>query len=827
MADKGKEQKEEKMPPKGGDGEKIIPIAIDDEMRASYLSYAMSVIVGRALPDVRDGLKPVHRRVLYAMRELGLEYGKPYKKSARIVGEILGKYHPHGDVAVYDTLVRMVQDFSLRYPLVDGQGNFGSVDGDSPAAMRYTEARMAAISDLMLTDIDKDTVDFGPNFDDTLTEPLVLPATLPNLLVNGSGGIAVGMATNIPPHNLREVAEGIDRAIDNPEISIKELMTVVKGPDFPTGGIIRGKQGIESAYLTGRGPVRIYSKTDIEEIKGGREAIIVTEIPYQVNKATLIEQIAQLVQSKKLEGISDIRDESDRRGMRIVIELKRDTNAQILLNQLYEHTQMQSSFGIILLALVNGRPQVLNLKQMIEYYIRHRKDVIIRRTQFDLAKAQARAHILEGLKKALANLDKVIETIKKSKDPQAAKSALIERFNFSAEQAQAILEMQLQRLTNLEREKIDQEYAELLKRIELLESILRSEKKVLDLIKQELKEAVEKFGDDRRTQILAREVTYEETDLIEEEDVVVTMSHAGYIKRLPVDTYRSQRRGGKGITGAQTREEDFIKHLFIASTHDMILLFTNRGRLFWLKVHEIPPAGRIAKGKPIVNIISLRDESVTSMIPLREFLEKDSLVMVTRKGTLKKTSMTAFSNPRKGGIIAITLEKGDELVEAEIATDKDEVVLATRKGKAIRFQAKQVRDMGRSAKGVRGIRLEGHDEVIGMEIAEPKATLLTVTDQGFGKRTRVDQYRTQGRGGKGIINIKANKKNGEVVSLKTVEDGDEIMVMTHKGIIVRTVVKDIRTVGRSAVGVRIIRLDPKNKVTSVAKIAKEAQEETP
>lgn len=815
------------MPPKGGDGEKIIPIAIDDEMRASYLSYAMSVIVGRALPDVRDGLKPVHRRVLYAMRELGLEYGKPYKKSARIVGEILGKYHPHGDVAVYDTLVRMVQDFSLRYPLVDGQGNFGSVDGDSPAAMRYTEARMAAISDLMLTDIDKDTVDFGPNFDDTLTEPLVLPATLPNLLVNGSGGIAVGMATNIPPHNLREVAEGIDRAIDNPEISIKELMTVVKGPDFPTGGIIRGKQGIESAYLTGRGPVRIYSKTDIEEIKGGREAIIVTEIPYQVNKATLIEQIAQLVQSKKLEGISDIRDESDRRGMRIVIELKRDTNAQILLNQLYEHTQMQSSFGIILLALVNGRPQVLNLKQMIEYYIRHRKDVIIRRTQFDLAKAQARAHILEGLKKALANLDKVIETIKKSKDPQAAKSALIERFNFSAEQAQAILEMQLQRLTNLEREKIDQEYAELLKRIELLESILRSEKKVLDLIKQELKEAVEKFGDDRRTQILAREVTYEETDLIEEEDVVVTMSHAGYIKRLPVDTYRSQRRGGKGITGAQTREEDFIKHLFIASTHDMILLFTNRGRLFWLKVHEIPPAGRIAKGKPIVNIISLRDESVTSMIPLREFLEKDSLVMVTRKGTLKKTSMTAFSNPRKGGIIAITLEKGDELVEAEIATDKDEVVLATRKGKAIRFQAKQVRDMGRSAKGVRGIRLEGHDEVIGMEIAEPKATLLTVTDQGFGKRTRVDQYRTQGRGGKGIINIKANKKNGEVVSLKTVEDGDEIMVMTHKGIIVRTVVKDIRTVGRSAVGVRIIRLDPKNKVTSVAKIAKEAQEETP
>ena len=815
MADKKREE------PKGT--ERVIPVGIDDEMKASYLSYAMSVIVGRALPDARDGLKPVHRRILFAMRELGLEHNKAYKKSARIVGECLGKYHPHGDMAVYDTLVRMVQDFSLRYPLVDGQGNFGSIDGDAPAAMRYTEARMASIADLVLADIDKETVDFAPNFDDTLQEPVVLPSILPNLLVNGSSGIAVGMATNIPPHNLGEVVDGITAAIDNPDISVKELAAFIKGPDFPTGGIIRGKKGIESSCLTGRGHLRVYAKTDIEEIKGGREAIIIGEIPYQVNKTTLIEQIAKLVQDKKIEGISDLRDESDKEGMRIVVELKRDANAQIVLNQLYEHTQMQTTFGVIMLALVNNRPHVLNLKQIIEEYIRHRKEVIVRRTTFDLNKAQARAHILEGLKKAIANLDRVIETIKKSKDPQSAKAALMEKFDFSAEQAQAILDLQLQRLTSLEREKIDQEYVELLKKIELYESILKSEKKVLEIIKQELKEAKEKYGGERRTQIVAKEIDLDIEDLIQEEDVVITVSHAGYIKRLPVDTYRSQRRGGKGVTGAQTREEDFIEHLFTASTHDYILFFTNKGRLYWLKVHEVPQASRTAKGKPIVNVLEIKDETVTSMIPVSEFSEETSLVMVTKWGALKKTPLEAFSNPRKGGLIAITLEKGDELVEAEIATKKDEIVLATRKGKAIRFTSTQVRDMGRSAKGVRGIRLEKHDEVIGMEIAEPKATLLTVTEGGFGKRTRLDQYRTQGRGGKGIINIKTTKKNGEVVRLTTVEDDDEIMVMTQNGMIVRVPVKDIRTVGRSAIGVRIMRLDPKDKVTSVAKV--EGEEE--
>jgi len=815
MADKKKEETKTT--------ERVIPVGIDDEMKASYLSYAMSVIVGRALPDARDGLKPVHRRILFAMRELGLEHTKAYKKSARIVGETLGKYHPHGDMAVYDTLVRMVQDFSLRYPLVDGQGNFGSIDGDAPAAMRYTEARMASIADLVLADIDKGTVDFAPNFDDTLQEPVVLPSILPNLLVNGSSGIAVGMATNIPPHNLGEVVDGITATIDNPDISVKELTAFIKGPDFPTGGIIRGKKGIESSYLTGRGHVRVYAKADIEEIKGGREAILVREIPYQVNKTTLIEQIAKLVQDKKVDGISDLRDESDREGMRIVIELKRDANAQIVLNQLYEHTQMQTTFGVIMLSLVNNRPHVLNLKQMVEEYIRHRKEVVLRRTTFDLNKAQARAHILEGLKKAIANLDRVIETIRKSKDPQSAKAALMEKFDFSPEQAQAILDLQLQRLTSLEREKIDQEYVELLKKIELYESILRSEKKVLEIIKQELKEAREKYGDARRTQIVAKEIDLDIEDLIQEEDVVITVSHAGYIKRLPVDTYRSQRRGGKGVTGAQTREEDFIEHLFTASTHDHILFFTNKGRLYWLKVHEVPQASRTAKGKPIVNVIETKDETVTSMIPVSEFSEETSLVMVTKLGTLKKTPLGAFSNPRKGGLIAITLEKGDELVEAEIATKKDEIVLATRKGKAIRFAATQVRDMGRSAKGVRGIRLE-KDEVIGMEIAEPKATLLTVTEGGFGKRTRLDQYRTQGRGGKGIINIKTTKKNGEVVRLTTVEDDDEIMVMTQNGMIVRIPVKDIRTVGRSSIGVRIMRLDPKDKVTSVAKIEAESEE---
>ena len=818
-----KEDKKEE-PIAGKTSEKIVPVAIDDEMKASYLSYAMSVIVGRALPDVRDGLKPVHRRILYAMRELGLEHNKAYKKSARIVGDTLGRYHPHGDVAVYDSLVRMAQDFSMRYPLIDGQGNFGSVDGDAPAAMRYTEARMASVTDLMLADIEKETVDFVPNFDDTMLEPSVLPATLPNLLVNGSSGIAVGMATNIPPHNLGEIVDGVVAVIDNPETSIKELMAFIKGPDFPTGGIIRGRKGIEGAYLHGRGLIRVYAKTQIEELKGGREAIIITEIPYQVNKSSMIEQMAELVRDKKLEGISDIRDESDRQGMRVVIELKRDQNAQVILNRLYEHTQMQATFGVIMLTLVDNRPRVLNLKQMIEEYIRHRRQVILRRTAFDLDKARRRAHILEGLKKALANLDRVIETIKKSKDPQTAKEALISRFDFSAEQAQAILEMQLQRLTNLERDKIDREYLELIKQIGVLESILKSEKKISDIIKQEAQAAKEKFGDPRRTQVMAREVELEEEDLISKEEVIVTISYAGYIKRLPADTYRSQRRGGKGVTGAQTKEEDFVQHLFAASTLDHILFFTDKGRLYWLKVHEIPQASRTAKGKPIINVLEVKDERVTSFIPVESFEEEISLVMVTGLGTLKKTRIDAFSHPRKGGIIAITLDKGDELIGAKLARAKDEVVLATRRGKAIRFRADQIRDMGRTAKGVRGIRLDKGDVVIGMEIAEPKASLLTITELGFGKRTQLDQYRTQGRGGKGIINIKTTQKNGLVVGLKAVEDEDELMVMTQKGMIVRCPVKDIRTTGRSAIGVHVIRLEPKDKVATIAKLEKEEEE---
>lgn len=806
--------------------EKIRQVYIEEEMQDSYINYAMSVIVGRALPDARDGLKPVHRRILYAMKELGVEHNKPYKKSARIVGDCMGKYHPHGDSAIYDTLVRMAQDFSLRYTLVEGQGNFGSVDGDAAASMRYTEARLDRISDWMLLDIDKNTVDFMPNFDGSLKEPTVLPACLPNLLVNGSSGIAVGMATNIPPHNLREIAEAVMFVIDNPGCEPKDLLKKVKGPDFPTGGIIRGTEGIKNAYTTGRGLLKIHAKAFIEEQKNGKEAIIIKELPYQVNKANLVESIADLVTEKKIDGITDLRDESDKDGMRVVIEVRRGANSKVILNQLYKHTQMQTTFGVIMLALVEGRPRVLNLKEALEEFIRHRKEIVIRRTKYDLEKAQDRAHILEGLKIALKELDKVIKIIRAAKDPQEAKADLMEKIGLSDRQAQAILEMQLQRLTHLERDKIEKEYLELIKKIEFLKSILESEKKVLEIIKEETKELSEKFGDDRRTEVLPETEELDIEDLIAEEDAIVTISHTGYIKRLPVSSYRKQRRGGKGVTGADMQEEDFVEHLFIASTHDYILFFTDKGMVLWLKVYEIPEGGRTSKGKAIINLLQLGSgEKISAFVSVREFKEGQFLVMCTKSGTIKKTSLNAYSNPRKGGIIGMGLEKDDELIGVELTSGNDELLLATKEGKAIRFKESQVREMGRAAKGVRGIRLGKKDACIAMEIVKPDQTVLTVTGQGFGKRTSFKEYRLQSRGGKGIINIKVTGKNGEAVGLKTVSDKDEIMLMTEKGMVVRSPIKDIRSTGRSTQGVRLMKLEANDKVSSLAKIVPEDEDE--
>ena len=803
--------------------EKIVPIFIEDEMKDSYINYAMSVIVGRALPDVRDGLKPVHRRILYAMRDLNLEHNKPYKKSARIVGETLGKYHPHGDTAVYDSLVRMVQDFSLRYPLVDGQGNFGSVDGDAAAAMRYTEARLEHITDWLLRDIEKNTVRFVPNFDNSLEEPSLLPATVPNLLVNGSSGIAVGMATNIPPHNLTEVSKGIEHLIDNPDCTIKELNKFITGPDFPTGGIICGKEGIKKAYETGRGRLLVHAKALVEELKNGRESIVITEIPYQVNKNNLISSMANLVQDRKIEGISNIRDESDKDGMRIVVELKRGQNSQIILNQLYKHTQMQTTFGVIMLALVDNRPRVLNLKEMLSYFVDHRKEIIIRRTRFDKEKAEARAHILEGLKIALKNLDKIINIIKKSKNPQEAKIELIKKFKLSDKQAQAILEMQLQRLTGLERDKIDNEYKELIKKIEYLSSILASEKKVLGIIKEELAELIKKFGDERRTQLMGEREELEMEDLIQEEDVVITISHSGYIKRLPVSAYRKQKRGGRGVSGAGMNEEDFVEDLFVASTHDNLLFFTNQGKAFIVKVYDIPQSGRTSKGKAIVNMLSISpEEQITSSIPVKKFEEGKFLMMATRMGRVKKTSLPAFANVRKNGIISISLSKGDSLIAAKLTSGKNEVFIATKEGKAVRFAEKDIRDMGRGAQGVRGINLGKNDSVIGMEVVkDKKATLLSVTEHGFSKRTEAQEYRLQSRGGKGIINIRVTEKNGPVVGLNLVSDSDEVMIITEKGMIVRCAVKDVRSTGRASQGVRVIKFEKGDKVASVARVAKD------
>jgi len=804
--------------------EKILPVYIEDEMKNSYISYAMSVIVGRALPDIRDGLKPVHRRILYAMQELSLDHSKSYKKSARIVGEVLGKYHPHGDVAVYDALVRMVQDFSLRYPLIDGQGNFGSVDGDAAAAMRYTEARLAAVSSSILSDIDKETVDFNPNFDNSLSEPVILPSTLPNLLVNGSSGIAVGMATNIPSHNLREVLEGIIHLIDNPDSDIKQLMHFIKGPDFPTGGIICGRQGIKDAFSTGRGKLTLRARATIEKQTRGKDHIIVSEIPYQVNKADLISSIADLVQERRVEGITDIRDESDKDGMRIVIELRRDIEPQIILNQLYKHTQLETTFGVIMLALANSRPRLLNLKQMMQHYIGHRKDIITRRTRFELNKAQRRAHILEGLKIALKFIDKIIKTIKTSKNTPEAKAALMKNFKLSDVQAQAILEMQLQRLTALERSKIDAEYLELIKRIELYKSILASEKKIEVIIKDELAQLKKKFGDERRTEIIGEAQEIEIEDLIAEEDMVITLSHNGYIKRLAVSSYRKQRRGGKGVTAMETREEDFVKHLFIASTKDHLLIFTNKGRVRWLKVYEIPIASRAAKGKAIVNLLQIgSDEIVSSVVAVKEFSDDKNLMLCTKNGLIKKTKLSAFGNPRRGGIMAITLDKDDNLIETSLTDGRQDVLIATREGKSIRFKETQVRDMGRQAKGVRAIGLSKKDQVIGVEVlpAEIKKMgmgLVTVTEGGFAKRTDFDEYRLQSRAGKGTINIKTTKKNGLVVGIKAVKDDDELMCVTQQGMTVRCSIKDVRSSGRNTQGVKFISLSKDDKVSSVAKV---------
>ncbi len=798
---------------------KVLPLDINVEMKHSYLDYAMSVIVGRALPDVRDGLKPVHRRILYAMHSLGLSPDKAHRKSAYIVGEVLAKYHPHGDTSVYDALVRLAQDFASRYPLVDGHGNFGSVDGDSAAAMRYTEARMAKISLEMLVDIDKDTVDFIPNYDAKNDEPTVLPARIPNLLINGSAGIAVGMATNIPPHNLAEVIDGVIMLINNPEADIKDLMTVIKGPDFPTGGTIMGREGIWNAFRTGRGSVKVRAKTVIEKTDSGRNCIIVNEIPYQVNKAKLIEKIAELVKDKKLDGISDLRDESDRRGMRIMIELKRDANPQVLLNQLYKHTQMQDSFGVNMLALVEGQPQVLNLKQFLFYYLEHQKDIIVRRTRFDLKKAEDRAHIVEGLRIAVDNLDEVIRIIRASRTTDLAKKALCERFALSEKQSEAIVEMRLRQLTGLELEKLEQEYNELMARIAYLRGILASEKKVLEIIAKELLAIRKKFADPRRSVISDEEVTFGTEDLIPEEDAVITITNQGYIKRIPLDTYRSQRRGGRGVMAMGTKTEDFVRHLFVTTTHHYILFFTNQGKVFRLKVHEIPEAGRQAKGTAIVNLLYIGgEEKISAVIPVKEFDSDQYLIMATGHGLVKKTSLDQYDTSRRDGIIAIFLNEEDQLVDVKLTSGEEQIVLATRKGQAIRFPEEQVRPMGRNTRGVKGISLAPKDEVVGMEIVRPEANLLTVTANGFGKRTLLTEYRAQTRGGKGIINIKVNKRNGLVVAVQMIKGDEEIMMVSAEGIVIRFNAEDISKIGRATQGVTLMRLDKGDTVVAVAKV---------
>ena len=817
------EATEENFSEDNGEGivDKIIPMNIEDEMKNSYIDYAMSVIVGRALPDVRDGLKPVHRRILFGMQEQGMTRDKPYKKSARIVGDVMGKYHPHGDAAIYDTMVRMAQDFNLRYPLADGQGNFGSIDGDSAAAMRYTEVRMDRIAEEMLADIDKKTVDFIPNYDGSLEEPTVLPSKLPNLLVNGSTGIAVGMATNMPPHNLNEIVDAVNMTIDDPDVEIQDLMGVVKGPDFPTGAYIFGSSGIRSAYQTGRGIVKMRAKTHIEENKN-KEKIIIDEVPYQVNKARLIENIAELVKEKKIAGITDLRDESDRDGIRVVIELGRGTNSDVVLNQLYKHTQMESSFGIINLALVDGQPQVLNLKELIVHFIDHRVVVITRRSQFELEKARKRAHILEGLQIALDHIDQVIALIRASKTVEEARIGLMSNFDLSEEQAKAILEMRLQKLTGLEREKIDNEHKELLETIKGLLELLGDRAKILKLIKEELADIRQRYGDARRSQIIEGGVDLEDEDLIPVEDVVVTISNSGYIKRMPIDTYTQQRRGGRGVIGMDTKEADFVEDLFVASTHDYILFFTDRGRVHWLKVYEIPDASRQSRGKAIINLIEVdNSENVTAQIPVKTFDQGHNLIMATRCGVVNKTDLSAFKNPRRGGIIAIKLDDGDELQTVKLTDGSMDIIIGTRHGKAIRFSETDVRATGRGSRGVRGIRLVSDNYVVGMDIVRDDATLLTITENGFGKRTEFSEYRNINRGGQGVITIISSIRNGLVVDVKAVDESDELMVTTSGGIIIRVPVSDIRIQGRNTQGVKIMNVHGGDKVMGVARVVRE------
>jgi DNA gyrase subunit A len=804
--------------------ENIIPVNIEDEMKTSYIDYSMSVIVGRALPDVRDGLKPVHRRILYGMQDQGMTHDKPYKKSARIVGDVMGKYHPHGDAAIYDTMVRLAQDFNMRYTLADGQGNFGSIDGDAAAAMRYTEVRMDRIAEEMLADIDKDTVDFVPNYDGSLKEPVVLPSKFPNLLINGSTGIAVGMATNMPPHNISEIIDAVTMTIDNPYVELQELMSVIKGPDFPTGAYIFGSAGIYSAYKTGRGIVKMRAKTSVEE-HNNKESIIIDEMPYQVNKAKLIESIAALVREKKISGISDLRDESDKDGIRVVMELTRGTNADVVLNQLYKHTQMESTFGIINLALVDGQPEVLTLKQLIQYFIDHRVEVITRRSQFELEKAKKRAHILEGLQIALDHIDQVIALIRASKTVEEARGGLMVNFDLSEEQAKAILDMRLQKLTGLEREKIDNEHKELMETIKWLLELLADRNKILNIIKEELTSIRDRYGDARRTQIIEGGVDLEDEDLIPVEDVVVTISNSGYIKRMPVDTYRQQRRGGKGVIGMDTKEADFVEDLFLASTHDYILFFTDTGRIYWKKVYEIPDASRQSRGKAIINLIEVDSgERITAQIPVKTFESGQYIIKATRFGVVKKTELSAFRNPRRGGIIAITLDEGDELETVKLTDGTKDIIIGSRHGKAIRFSEEDVRPTGRGARGVRGIRLVGDDYVVGMDIVRGDATLLTITENGFGKRTRFDEYRKMNRAGQGVITIISSIRNGLVVDVKAINESDELMITTSDGIIIRVPVSDIRVQGRNTQGVKIMNVKSGDKVMAVARVIGEDNE---
>lgn len=803
---------------------RILPVNLEQEMRNSYIDYAMSVIVSRALPDVRDGLKPVHRRILYAMQEAGMTSGKPYKKSARIVGEVLGKYHPHGDSSVYDAIVRMAQDFSMRYMLADGHGNFGSVDGDPPAAMRYTEVRMARIAELMLQDIDKDTVDFVPNYDESMKEPSVLPAKFPELLVNGTSGIAVGMATNIPPHNMSEVIDGVLMLIDNPDASVEELMTVIKGPDFPTGGLIMGTTGIRDAYTTGRGSVKMRAKAHIETMSNGKPRIVVTELPYQVNKARLIEKIAELARDKQIEGITDLRDESDRKGMSIVIELRKDINPDIMLNQLYKHTQLQETFGVIMLALVDNQPRILTLKQVLHYYIQHQEDVITRRTRYELSKAEARAHILEGLTIALDHLDAVITTIRESQTADIARNALMDGFKLSEKQAQAILDLRLQRLTGLEREKIEEEYQEVLKKIEWLKSVLADESKIMTIIKDELTAVKEKYGDARRTTITYDMSEMSEEDLIADEDVVLTISHNNYIKRMKLDTYNKQNRGGQGILGMSTKEGDFVENILITTTHHTILFFTSRGRVHYLKAYQIAEASRQARGTALINLLKLdKGEKITAVLQVREYNPAKFLFMATRKGIVKKVQLSEFNTTRKLGVIALKLDDDDELIGVKQTDGQKQIVIGTRNGYAIIFDEEEVRSMGRIARGVKGIKLREGDEVVGMDTIKRDSEILTVTAGGYGKRTKVEEYTTHHRGAMGVINLRVTEKTGEVIGLKVVRDGQELMLISTNGIIIRTGLDKISVIGRASQGVIIMKTAEDDKVASMAILTQKAE----